>query len=55
MTLFWTVLLLTLSNIFMTFAWYGPLKWNHLVAFGLMIAAVGFVFWDHWQKPGIGL
>ena len=122
MTLFWTVLLLALSNIFMTFAWYGhlkwpqiksgpiwmailiswlialfeyclqvpanrighrvfavaqlkvlqeaitvvvfcgfsilflrePLKWNHLVAFGLMIAAVGFVFWDQWQKPGFG-
>lgn len=121
MTLFWTVLLLTLSNVFMTFAWYGhlkwpqikagpiwvailvswlialfeyclqvpanrighqvfavahlkvlqeaitvmvfcgfsilflrePLKWNYLVAFGLMIAAVTFVFWDQWQKPGI--
>jgi uncharacterized protein len=23
----WTILLLTLSNIFMTFAWYGHLKW----------------------------
>lgn len=24
-----TVLLLTLSNIFMTFAWYGHLKYGH--------------------------
>jgi uncharacterized protein len=23
----WTVILLTLSNVFMTFAWYGHLKW----------------------------
>jgi uncharacterized protein (DUF486 family) len=23
----WTILLLTVSNIFMTFAWYGHLKW----------------------------
>ena len=26
MTLFWTTLLLTLSNVFMTFAWYAHLK-----------------------------
>ncbi|MBC7822174.1 MAG: DMT family protein, partial [Planctomycetaceae bacterium] len=30
MTLFWTTLLLTLSNIFMTFAWYGHLKWPQI-------------------------
>ena len=117
MTLVWTTLLLTLSNIFMTFAWYGHLKWpeikqgplwiailvswlialfeyclqvpanrighrelpvaqlkimqeaitlvvfcgfsvwflresvkwNHVVAFGFIIAAVFFVFLDKWQ------
>lgn len=30
MTLFWTTLLLALSNIFMTFAWYGHLKWPQI-------------------------
>lgn len=30
MTLFWTTLLLTLSNVFMTFAWYGHLKWPQI-------------------------
>lgn len=30
MTFFWTALLLTLSNVFMTFAWYGHLKWPHI-------------------------
>lgn len=25
----WTVVLLTVSNIFMTFAWYGHLKYKH--------------------------
>jgi len=27
-----TILLLTLSNIFMTFAWYGHLKYHHFVS-----------------------
>lgn len=30
MTLVWTTLLLTLSNVFMTFAWYGHLKWPQI-------------------------
>jgi uncharacterized protein (DUF486 family) len=30
MTLFWTTLLLTLSNVFMTFAWYGHLRWPQI-------------------------
>lgn len=38
MTLFWTTLLLTLSNIFMTFAWYGHLKWPQIKAGPLWIA-----------------
>ena len=28
-----------------------PLKWNYFVAFGLILAAVFFVFVDRWQKP----
>ena len=38
MTLVWTVLLLTLSNIFMTFAWYGHLKWPEIKSGPLWIA-----------------
>ena len=30
MALVWTILLLTLSNVFMTFAWYGHLKWPQI-------------------------
>ncbi|MGF1532692.1 MAG: DMT family protein [Bernardetiaceae bacterium] len=30
MTAFWTILLLTISNAFMTLAWYGHLKFGHL-------------------------
>ena len=38
MTLVWTALLLTLSNIFMTFAWYGHLKWPEIKSGPLWIA-----------------
>lgn len=38
MTLFWTTLLLTLSNIFMTFAWYGHLKWPQIKTGPIWIA-----------------
>ncbi|TXT29578.1 MAG: hypothetical protein FD138_2399 [Planctomycetota bacterium] len=38
MMLVWTVLLLTLSNIFMTFAWYGHLKWPEIKSGPLWIA-----------------
>lgn len=38
MTLFWTTLLLALSNIFMTFAWYGHLKWPQIKTGPMWIA-----------------
>ena len=38
MTLIWTTLLLTLSNVFMTFAWYGHLKWPQIKQGPLWIA-----------------
>lgn len=38
MTLVWTTLLLTLSNIFMTFAWYGHLKWPQIKTGPLWVA-----------------
>jgi len=39
-----TIILLTISNVFMTFAWYG--QWNHLVAFGFIVGAVFFMFYE---------
>ena len=42
----WTILLLTLSNVFMTFAWYGHLKfkeWKPMQQWGLM--AVILISW----------
>ena len=46
-----TVGLLLCSNIFMTLAWYGhlkfkaaPLRWNHAVGFSLIVAASWFIF-----------
>lgn len=43
MNLFWTTGLLFLSNIFMTFAWYGHLKWPQIKTGPLWIAI--FVSW----------
>ena len=47
-----TILLLLLSNFFMTFAWYGHLKYGHgwplwqaiLVSFGFLGGAAFFAF-----------
>jgi uncharacterized protein (DUF486 family) len=34
-----TILLLTLSNIFMTFAWYGHLKYRHAPLFKVIVVS----------------
>ena len=39
-----TILLLTLSNIFMTFAWYGHLKYRHTLLFKVIIVSWLIVF-----------
>ena len=44
-----TIGMLLMSNVFMTFAWYGHLKlqeihWNHFAAFGCLVLAVFFAF-----------
>lgn len=53
MTLFWTVILLVISNIFMTYAWYGHLK--HLADRPLYIAIFlswGLAFFEYcFQVP----
>jgi hypothetical protein len=51
-------LLLTLSNIFMTFAWYGHLKWfkddgSHPFAFKVILISWGIAFFEYcFQVPG---
>ena len=53
-----TILLLTLSNVFMTFAWYGHLKlaeyawFNRLSLFGIIIFSWAIAFFEYcFQVP----
>ena len=47
-----TVLLLTLSNIFMTFAWYGHLKYRSLPLWQVILASWGIAFVEYcFQVP----
>jgi uncharacterized protein (DUF486 family) len=51
-----TIILLTISNVFMTVAWYGHLKykralylkeqlrWNHVAGFAMIVGAVVLIF-----------
>jgi len=41
-----TVLLLTLSNIFMTFAWYGHLKYRNEALWKVIFASWGIAFFE---------
>jgi uncharacterized protein len=49
----YTVLLLTISNVFMTFAWYGHLKYNRQTALWLVVlASWGIAFFEYcFQVP----
>lgn len=58
MTGFYTILLLTASNIFMTFAWYGHLKMKEfswfasLPLFGVILFSWGIAFFEYcFQVP----
>ncbi|HMW07022.1 MAG TPA: DMT family protein [Leptospiraceae bacterium] len=42
-----TILLLTVSNIFMTFAWYGHLKFKHLDLWKVILASWGIAFFEY--------
>jgi hypothetical protein len=50
---FYTIALLVLSNVFMTFAWYGHLKFQHLKFFqktglvGLVLASWSIAFFEY--------
>ncbi|HZQ90913.1 MAG TPA: DMT family protein [Terriglobales bacterium] len=47
-----TVLLLTLSNIFMTFAWYGHLKHRSAPLFEVIVISWGIAFFEYcFQVP----
>jgi len=42
-----TILLLTASNIFMTFAWYGHLKFKDKPLFVVILASWGIAFFEY--------
>lgn len=47
-----TILLLTLSNVFMTFAWYGHLKYKNLPLWQVILASWGIAFLEYcFQVP----
>ena len=47
-----TVLLLTISNIFMTFAWYGHLKYRSEGLWKVILASWGIAFFEYcFQVP----
>ena len=43
----WTILLLTGSNIFMTFAWYGHLKYRHTSLWKVILISWGIAFFEY--------
>jgi uncharacterized protein len=47
-----TILLLTVSNIFMTFAWYGHLKYRQEALFRVIVVSWGIAFFEYcFQVP----
>lgn len=42
-----TILLLTASNIFMTFAWYGHLRYRHVPLLPTILASWGIAFFEY--------
>lgn len=49
---FQTVILLLLSNIFMTFAWYGHLKYKDAALWVVILASWGIAFFEYcFQVP----
>jgi uncharacterized protein (DUF486 family) len=43
----WTVILLILSNIFMTFAWYGHLKYRNEALWKVILISWGIAFFEY--------
>jgi uncharacterized protein (DUF486 family) len=47
-----TILLLTISNIFMTFAWYGHLKFRNVALWKVIVVSWGIAFFEYcFQVP----
>src|ERR1035438_5494342 len=46
-----TISLLTISNIFMTFAWYGHLKFRDPPLFKMIVISWGIAFFEYFQVP----
>jgi len=47
-----TIVLLTISNIFMTFAWYGHLKYRQVPLFTVIVVSWGIAFFEYcFQVP----
>jgi uncharacterized protein (DUF486 family) len=47
-----TILLLTISNVFMTFAWYGHLKYKQAALWITILASWGIAFFEYcFQVP----
>jgi len=47
-----TILLLTISNIFMTFAWYGHLKYRDVAFWKVVLISWGIAFFEYcFQVP----
>lgn len=47
-----TILLLTISNIFMTFAWYGHLKFRSVALWKVVLISWGIAFFEYcFQVP----
>ncbi len=47
-----TIILLTISNIFMTFAWYGHLKYRHTPLFKVIVISWLIAFFEYcFQVP----
>jgi hypothetical protein len=48
----WTIVLLTISNIFMTFAWYGHLRFRHEALWKVILVSWGIAFFEYcFQVP----
>lgn len=47
-TLFAPILLLVASNVFMTFAWYGHLKFPGTALWAVVLVSWGIAFFEYW-------
>ncbi|HEX7480806.1 MAG TPA: DMT family protein [Polyangiales bacterium] len=43
----WTIVLLVASNVFMTFAWYGHLKYRHTSMLTAILVSWGIAFFEY--------